>query len=159
MSASEKKGIVQFIQFILVGVLNTLVDLVVTRLLQVGFGLLTNQLLLTYYIPKVIGYACGIVYSYVLNTAWTFQKERKRDAREIISFLIINALTLGVSLGLMFLFRNVFGLSNWWNNVISIDWILRIIPGDFFCTLLSSGIALVLNFLGNKLIVFAKRKA
>ncbi|MBR0424837.1 MAG: GtrA family protein [Clostridia bacterium] len=159
MSASEKKGIVQFIQFILVGVLNTLVDLVVTRLLQVGFGLLTNQLLLTYYIPKVIGYACGIVNSYVLNTAWTFQKERKRDAREIISFLIINALTLGVSLGLMFLFRNVFGLSNWWNNVISIDWILRIIPGDFFCTLLSSGIALVLNFLGNKLIVFAKRKA
>ena len=85
MSASEKKGIVQFIQFILVGVLNTLVDLVVTRLLQVGFGLLTNQLLLTYYIPKVIGYACGIVNSYVLNTAWTFQKERKRDAREIIS--------------------------------------------------------------------------
>ena len=159
MSASEKKGIVQFIQFILVGVLNTLVDLVVTRLLQVGFGLLTNQLLLTYYIPKVIGYACGIVNSYVLNTAWTFQKERKRDAREIISCLIINALTLGVSLGLMFLFRNVFGLSNWWNNVISIDWILRIIPGDFFCTLLSSGIALVLNFLGNKLIVFAKRKA
>ena len=159
MSASEKKGIVQFIQFILVGVLNTLVDLVVTRLLQVGFGLLTNQLLLTYYIPKVIGYACGIVNSYVLNTAWTFQKERKRDAREIISFLIINALTLGVSLGLMFLFRNVFGLSNWWNNVISIDWILRIIPGDFLCTLLSSGIALVLNFLGNKLIVFAKRKA
>ena len=159
MSASEKKGIVQFIQFILVGVLNTLVDLVVTRSLQVGFGLLTNQLLLTYYIPKVIGYACGIVNSYVLNTAWTFQKERKRDAREIISFLIINALTLGVSLGLMFLFRNVFGLSNWWNNVISIDWILRIIPGDFFCTLLSSGIALVLNFLGNKLIVFAKRKA
>ena len=159
MSASEKKGIVQFIQFILVGVLNTLVDLVVTRLLQVGFGLLTNQLLLTYYIPKVIGYACGIVNSYVLNTAWTFQKERKRDAREIISFLIINALTLGVSLGLMFLFRNVFGLSNWWNNVISIDWILRIIPGDSFCTLLSPGIALVLNFLGNKLIVFAKRKA
>ena len=42
MSASEKKGMKQFFQFLLVGVLNTLVDLIVTGLLQWGFSLLTT---------------------------------------------------------------------------------------------------------------------
>lgn len=158
MSASEKKGMKQFFQFLLVGVLNTLVDLIVTGLLQWGFSLLTTASLLTYYIPKVIGYGCGVVNSYVLNSAWTFREERRRDAREMGTFLIVNLLTLGLSLLLMYLFKDVFGLSNWWEGLVGQIALIRFVSGKFFCTVLSSGIALVVNFIGNKLLVFGKRE-
>ncbi|MBR0081452.1 MAG: GtrA family protein [Clostridia bacterium] len=158
MSAFDRKSLGQFWRFLLVGVLNTLVDLVVTRLLQGGFALLTNALLLTYYIPKVIGYLCGVCNSYLLNSAWTFRAERRRDAREIISFLLVNGVTLGLSLLLMYLFRDVLGLAGAWDAAFAETRFGRIVNGNFFCTVLSSGIALLVNFVGNKILVFGERK-
>ncbi len=156
MSTFDKKSLVQLIKFGIVGVLNTLVDLVVTGLLQRGFALLTAAVILTYYIPKVIGYGCGVLNSYLLNSSWTFREERKRDLREIVSFLAVNLITLGLSLLLMWLFRNGLGLAGWWNSVFAGSLPGKIISGDFFCTVLSSGIALIANFLGNKLFVFKR---
>ncbi len=158
MSVFEKKSIGQLLRFGLVGVSNTLVDLIITRLLQGGFGLLTSAVLLTYYIPKVIGYACGVANSYLLNSSWTFRAEKRRDAREIGSFLLVNLVTLGLSLGLMWLFRDVCGLANWWNGLVGTTGVGRIITGEFFCTILSSGLALIANFVGNKLFVFGARR-
>lgn len=154
MSTFEKKSIIQLIKFGIVGVGNTLVDLVVTGLLQRFFALFSGALLLTYYIPKVIGYGCGILNSYLLNSGWTFREERKRDLKEILSFLAVNLVTLGLSLALMWFFRNVLHLDSWWNGVVGETFFGKIISGDFFCTVLSSGIALIVNFLGNKLFVF-----
>lgn len=159
MSVFEKKSIGQLLRFGLVGVGNTLVDLVVTRLLQGGFGLLTSAVLLTYYIPKVIGYACGVVNSYLLNANWTFRAEKKSDAREIGSFLLVNLATLGLSLALMWLLRDVLQLGTWWNGLVGASWLGRLVTGDFFCTVLSSGLALIANFLGNKLFVFRRGTA
>ena len=158
MSVFEKKSIGQLLRFGLVGVSNTLVDLIITRLLQGGFGLLTSAVLLTYYIPKVIGYACGVLNSYLLNSNWTFRAEKRRDAREIGSFLLVNLVTLGLSLGLMWLFRDVFGLADQWNGWVGSTGFGRIVTGEFFCTILSSGLALIANFIGNKLFVFGARK-
>lgn len=161
MSAFEKMKSAQFVKFLLVGVLNTLVDLLVTRVLQLGFGHLTNAQVLTYYIPKVIGYACGVLNSYLLNSAWTFRAERKRDAREIGLFLVVNLITLGLSLLLMYLLRDVCGLDAWWNGVIAStaapQWLASILDGKFFCTVLSSGAALIANYIGNKLLVFRRK--
>ncbi|MBQ9189593.1 MAG: GtrA family protein [Clostridia bacterium] len=153
----EKKSIGQLARFLLVGVSNTLVDLVVTRLLQGAFGLLTTAVVLTYYIPKVVGFGCGVLNSYVLNSAWTFRAERHRDAREIGSFLLVNLLTLGLSLLLMYLLRDVFGLAAWWSGLVGTEGFGRLVTGEFFCTLLSTGICLLVNFVGNKLFVFGKR--
>lgn len=157
MSVFEKKSIGQLARFLLVGVSNTLVDLIVTRLLQGAFGLLTTAVVLTYYIPKVVGFGCGVLNSYVLNSAWTFRAERHRDAREIGSFLLVNLLTLGLSLLLMYLLRDVFGLAAWWSGLVGTEGFGRLVTGEFFCTLLSTGICLLVNFVGNKLFVFGKR--
>lgn len=157
MSVFEKKSIGQLARFLLVGVSNTLVDLVVTRMLQGAFGLLTTAVVLTYYIPKVVGFGCGVLNSYVLNSAWTFRAERHRDAREIGSFLLVNLLTLGLSLLLMYLLRDVFGLAAWWSGLVGTEGFGRLVTGGFFCTLLSTGICLLVNFVGNKLFVFGKR--
>ena len=157
MSTFEKKSILQLIKFGIVGVLNTLVDLIVTGLMQRLFALLTTAVILTYYIPKVIGYGCGILNSYILNSGWTFKEERRRDAREILSFLAVNLITLGLSLLMMWLFRNCLGLDAWWSETVRDSLLGRIISGDFFCTVLSSAIALIINFLGNKLFVFHRK--
>jgi putative flippase GtrA len=158
MQASEKKkSFFQLLKFILIGVSNTAIDLIVTWALQKLFGTFSDAAILTYYLPKIIGYGCGIANSYIWNSRWTFREERRRDAREILLFIAVNLVTLGLSLGLMFLFKNVCGLDAWWMRTLGENWFTKIISGDFFCTLLSTGIALLVNFAGNKLLVFRKR--
>ena len=151
MSASEgKKSILQFLKFILIGASNTLIDLVVTFALNALFGL--------YFLAKIIGYACGVANSYFWNSRWTFREERRRDAREIITFLIVNLVTLGLSLLLQWLLRDLWQLDAWWMHALGDNWFTHLINGERFCLLLASGAALVVNFLGNKLVVFRKKE-
>lgn len=151
MSASEgKKSIVQLLKFVLIGASNTILDLLVTFALNAIFGI--------YYLAKIIGYACGIANSYFLNSRWTFREERKRDAREIVSFIAVNLVTLGLSLLLQWLFRDKLHLDAWWTGFAGENFLTKILNGERFCLLLASGIALLVNFAGNKLLVFKKRE-
>lgn len=151
MSASEgKKSFVQLLKFVLIGASNTLLDLVVTFALNAIFGI--------YYLAKIIGYACGIVNSYIWNSRWTFREERRRDAREIVTFLAVNLITLGLSLLLQWVFRDWLHLDAWWTGFAGENFFTKIINGERFCLLLASGIALLVNFAGNKLLVFNRRK-
>ena len=151
MSASEgKKSFVQLLKFVLIGASNTLLDLVVTFALNAIFGI--------YYLAKIIGYACGIVNSYIWNSRWTFREERRRAAREIVTFLAVNLITLGLSLLLQWVFRDRLHLDAWWTGFAGENFFTKIINGERFCLLLASGIALLVNFAGNKLLVFNRRK-
>ncbi len=149
---NAKRSVGQFIKFALVGVLNTLVDTVVFRLLNWLFS---------WYLPaQIIGYCCGIVNSYLLNTAWTFKKERKRDLREMLSFLALNLVILGISLGLLLLFRDGLGIAAWWDaNTWCPAFLMKLINGEFFCKLIATLICILLNFIGNKLFVFRAKPA
>ena len=57
----------------------------------------------------------------------------------------------------MYLLRDVFGLAAWWSGLVGTEGFGRLVTGEFFCTLLSTGICLLVNFVGNKLFVFGKR--
>ncbi len=122
----------QFIKFNLVGVLNTVVDFLIYTLLTEVFGW-------AYLFAKTVSYSCGVVNSYIWNSRWTFKAEQKRGKREFLLFLLVNLVSLGVSLGIMH------ACKNW----------LRI-ESDFWCNIIATPIALVVNFLGNKLFVFKK---
>ncbi len=151
MSASDgKKSFVQLVKFGLIGVSNTLLDLLVTFVLNAAFGI--------YYLAKIIGYACGIANSYFWNSRWTFREERRRDAREIISFIALNLVTLGLSLLLQWVFRSVCRLDAWWMGFAGENFFTGLLNGDRFCILLASGIALLVNFIGNKLFVFRRKE-
>lgn len=151
MSVSEgKKSIVQLLKFVLIGASNTILDLLVTFALNAIFGI--------YYLAKIIGYACGIANSYFWNSRWTFREERKRDAREIVTFIAVNLVTLGLSLLLQWVFRDKLHLDAWWTGFAGENFLTKILNGDRFCLLLASGIALLVNFAGNKLLVFKKRE-
>ncbi len=152
MSASDgKKSVVQLLKFVLIGVSNTLIDLLITLALNAIFGI--------YYLAKIIGYVCGVINSYFWNSSWTFREERRRDTKEIVSFLIVNLVTLGLSLLLQWLFRDRLHLDAWWMNAIGDNVFTRILNGERFCLLLASGVALIVNFIGNKLFVFTGTKA
>lgn len=147
---SGKKNIIQLLKFGLVGISNTLLDLLITMAL--------NALFQIYYLAKIIGYACGILNSYIWNSKWTFKEEHKKDVREIVSFVVVNLITLGLSLGLQWVFRDKLHFDSWWINFAGTNWFTNIINGERFCLLISSGIALLVNFVGNKLFVFKKEK-
>ena len=118
----EKLLSIQFIKFGLVGCLNTLVDLIVFTLLNAIFHI--------YYLAKIVSYSCGVLNSYFFNTRWTFRKEHKKSAREFLLFVVINLISLGVSLGMLYVCRNLF--------------MSRI---DFFSNVIATVVSLVVNFI------------
>jgi len=144
-----KKTIWQIVKFAIVGVLNTLVDFAVFQAL--------NLLLGWVYLAQVIGYTCGIVNSYLWNSNWTFREQRTRSFREIALFVVVNLASLGVSLGVIWLCRDVLGMTNEW----AAGWMPAVlsvfIKGDTVDKLIATFFAIVVNYLGNRLFVFKKK--
>lgn len=149
-SICRNQSFMQFIKFALVGASNTVIDMLVSMVLNAVFH--------WYYFAKVIGYCCGVLNSYMLNSRWTFKKERRKDAREVISFIAVNLVVLLISLGIMSLMRNTWDIVGWWNALALPSFVLKLINGERFCMLVSAVICIIINFVGNKLFVFTKRK-
>lgn len=132
MKKDVKTTIKQFIQFNIVGISNTLVDFGV-------YFLLTSLLNVNYIIAQVISYTAGIANSYIWNTLWTFKKEKRRTPKEIFLFLLVNIVSLGVSLGVLQLTKVTFGIQS-----------------ELICKCCASFCSAMVNFAGNKLFVFNK---
>jgi glycosyltransferase involved in cell wall biosynthesis/putative flippase GtrA len=80
------KTIWQFVRFVLVGCMNTMIDLLVLNgLLWLWPEQGTARLLLF----NTIAYACGALNSFVFNRYWTFQREGPPNAREGARFLLV----------------------------------------------------------------------
>ena len=125
-----KHTILQFIKFNLVGLLNTAVDFAIYTLLTEVFGVV-------YFVAKTLSYTAGVLNSFFFNSRWTFRNEGKGTGKQFILFAAVNLVSLGVSLGGMYLCKNALGItSDFWSNVI-------VTP-----------VAMVVNFIGNKLFVF-----
>ncbi len=144
--AEVKKTFWQLVKFAIVGVLNTLVDFAVFQTL--------NLLLGWVYVAQIFGYTCGIVNSYLWNSNWTFREQRTRSLREIVLFLVVNLISLGVSLGVIWLCREVFGVTNEWAAGWMPDVLSGFVKGDTIAKLIATCVAIVVNFVGNRLFVF-----
>ncbi len=81
------------LRFAVVGILNTGVDFAVFSILKGLFGV-------HYGISQVAGYSAGILNSFVINKLWTFEIHGvdKKTPLEFARFLVVNAVSLGVSL-------------------------------------------------------------
>lgn len=136
----------QFLKFAVVGVLNTLVDFAMFQAL--------NLLLGWVYAAQVAGFTCGVINSYLWNSNWTFRKERTKSFREMSLFLLVNLLSLGVSLGVMWLCREVFGVTNTWAAGWMPTALSGFVKGDTIAKLIATCFSIVVNYVGNKLLVF-----
>lgn len=145
-NAQARQTVSQFIKFALVGVMNTIVDFAVFQAL--------NLLLGWVYFAQVIGYCCGLVNSYLWNSSWTFRQEKKRTPREMLLFLLVNLVTLGVSLGVLWLCKNPIGITDAYVASFVPQGLSGFVNGDTVCKLISIPFSIIVNFIGNKLLVF-----
>ncbi|MGG0461811.1 GtrA family protein [Priestia aryabhattai] len=120
------------IKFALVGVVNTLIDFAV-------YALLTT-IGVNYILAQWISYSAGILNSYVMNRKWTFKKKEKSSKREVISFVIVNLITLSLTSFLLTVLYN--------------KWGIPLLISKLLITIVSVGI----NFIGTKLLVFTTKK-
>ncbi len=157
--AAPKKGksFIQLVKFALVGASNTIVDMVVNTGLSFLLNLFFKGSWIVY-AAKAVGYCCGILNSYILNSRWTFREEHRRTVREKVSFVAVNLLVLLISFGLIYLFKNAFRLNEWWEGLGLPGLIKKIVTGELFCSLLATCICIPVNFILNKLFVFKAKQ-
>lgn len=150
------KSLIQLLKFAVVGASNTVVDMIVNTVLSFILNLITSGGWIVYF-SKAVGYCCGILNSYILNSRWTFREERRRDTREKLSFIAVNIIVLLISFGLIYVFKNLLRLNDWWMGLGLPEWLTKIVGGDLFCSLLATCICIPVNFILNKLFVFKRR--
>lgn len=132
----------QAIKFVLVGILNTLVDLGVLNILILISGISSG---LGYSLFKGVSFTAAVINSYFLNKFWTFKGLGAGKAKkEFAQFLIVSIIGFGINVGVASLVVNIigpkFGIGDkLWANVGAI------------CATLA---AMSWNFLGYKFIVF-----
>ncbi|MFD2618534.1 GtrA family protein [Terrilactibacillus laevilacticus] len=126
-------SIVSIIKFGIVGCLNTLIDFIV-------FALLT-AVGIPYVISQCISYGAGVLNSYILNRSWTFKQSKQTGkTQEFGKFVVVNIVTLFITLSLLAFFYQVMG----------------------YPKLVSKGIATIIgvaiNFVGSRFWVFREHR-
>ncbi|MGY5483987.1 GtrA family protein [Paenibacillus sp. ALE2] len=79
------------IRFGIVGLVNTGVDYIIFMLLAwTGVPVVVAQ---------IISYSCGTANSYILNSKWTFGKQREKNTNksQLLKFIVINLIVLGIT--------------------------------------------------------------
>ncbi|WP_160686528.1 GtrA family protein [Clostridium sp. C2-6-12] len=118
-------------RFSIIGVLNTLIDLATFTIFHSLFGV-------NYTISQVAGYSLGVVNSFVFNKNWTFEHRdtNKKTVHEFLQFIIINLISLTITIIFMECLIN--------------DFEVNVYIAKIIVTL----IAQITNFIGYKLWVF-----
>jgi len=152
----DKQTKIQLIKFSIVGIINVAISFVVfylcyhmqiTSIMLNMIGNIGNDIQNLFTssgiksidgaVSNVIGYAAGMINSFILNKLWTFQT-KTNTLRQAHRFFILNIIGLALSTLILFLFVDIM---NWPYILV---WVI------------STGIVMVLNFLGNKYWAFAE---
>jgi len=97
-SSGKKRTFVQVLKFVVVGVLNTLVDLAILNLLIWLSGVGQSGPLFTLF--KAISFTVAVVNSYYFNRIWVFRgDETKKVSVEFTKFIIISVVGAFVNVG------------------------------------------------------------
>lgn len=140
---SKKTG-KQFGKFILVGGLNTAIDIGVLNLLMYLFGVYQGSQIIIF---NVISVSLAIINSYFWNKYFTFgSKRKKKQAKEFSTFVAVSLGGMIINTGIVYLLTTFvappFNLSQeLWANAAKI---------------LAIGAAWIWNFSGYKFVVFKK---
>lgn len=150
--SNAKKSITEVIKFSLVGVLNTFVDWFLFWVLLSCVGLDKN-------IAQILATAAAMTSSYFINRYWTFHKTGRVKVLEMAKFIVVNLVSLLVSLLCLNIFYDVLKVYNWANYFIAIflDFKLSGDSAIMFCKVCAAPLSFAVNFIGNKLWVFVKK--
>ena len=127
---SKKEWVIQFSKFAVVGVINTLVNLLVLSILTEFFGIY-------YMFSAVFAFLVAVTNSFVMNSLWTFNhKLNHKPAEKYSKFFVISICALGVNLALLYFFTEYMHIYYLFSQLIAV----------FF--------SLWVNFTGNKFWTF-----
>jgi len=141
---TSSKQFQQIIKFVVVGVINTAIDLAVLNLL-IYFSH-TGRSGLTYSFFKGISFLVALFNSYLMNRAWTFSGSRKKGIHiEFSQFLIISLIGFGINVAVASVFVTY---------VHPLNRFLGIWPS--VGALIGTVFGLIWNYIGYKYFVFIK---
>ena len=123
-------GVIRFVKFGMVGVINTLVNWIIFFIL--------NALGMYYILANIIAYILGTVNSYLWNTLWVFKYKDKASTETTIKFIILNLIGLGLNTGIVYVLVDLCNLNK------------------FIGLVTTTAIVMIINYIVNKLWVFSK---
>lgn len=123
-------GVIRFIKFGMVGVINTLVNWIIFFIL--------NALGMYYILANIIAYILGTINSYLWNTLWVFKYKDKASTETTIKFIILNLIGLGLNTGILYVLVDLCNLNK------------------FIGLVITTAIVMIINYIVNKLWVFSK---
>ena len=131
----KNRNIRQFISYFGVGGVSALVEWAV-------FSLLEYTLNLPYLLATVLAFLVSTTTNWLLGRRFTFKGAElgKKKAKEAFLVFLVSAIGLGMNLGLMYLFVDVFGMKTNLMKTIA--------------KILSTGIVFIWNFLSRKLWIY-----
>jgi len=143
---SKKISIVyQAAKFILIGILNTLVDLGVLNLLIFVSDISTGFVFSSF---KGISFIVAVINSYFWNKFWTFKKSNTvQPGKEFLQFLIVSLIGFGINVGVASLIVNLIGSPFQYSGVSEQIW-------ANIGAIIASLVGMTWNFIGYKIFVF-----
>ena len=141
----------QFGKFVLVGIMNTLVDLIVLNLEMALTGIVAGG---GYSIQKAISFLFAVTFSYVVNKHWTFQdKSKEGEGKKMSQFLGVSL--IGMLINVTVATIVVTYLQTPINNILNLSFLTPQIWGTIGA-LGGTAVGLIWNFIGYKFWVFKK---
>jgi len=126
----------EIINYLIIGVLTTVVSLVTYYLLT--FSVLNPNNDLELQIANVISWIVSVAFAYVTNRKYVFESKSKDIKKELSKFVSSRITTLLIDMGLMFIFVSLLSFN------------------DKIIKLIVQFVVIVLNYVFSKLFVFRK---
>lgn len=128
----KKTAFGEFVKFAVVGGTGTLINLGILYLLTTVAGIY-------YMLSAIFSFLVAMTSNFFLNKIWTFKENIKSDVgKKYVKFGTISIIALGVNLTFLYIFTEIAGIYYLISQALAI------------------GIALIINFLGNKAWTFKK---
>ncbi len=137
MASKDKSLHVQAFKFIVSGGLSAVVDLGLTYLLHIVFGVDKN-------LGRLVGFIFGTLTAYMINRRWTFQAEP--SAKRFSAVAILYTITAVVNLGFFAVGYNIFYDWGWGERLSTVA-----------AFVIAQGTATVINFIVQRLWIFKVR--
>lgn len=141
MNFKQKKNLIQFVKYALVGVLNTLLTLGLIFLCKSVFGI--DQML-----SNAIGYVAGFINSFLWNKTWVF-RSKKGYAKEAAKFLVGFLVCYGIQFLTVWLLSYQSPLEDVEINILGF-----VLSGYGIATLIGNVVYTMANFVYNRTITF-----
>ena len=105
-------GIIQFVKFGIVGILNTLIALVIYyALVFIGFH---------YILSNTMAFGVSVINAYYWNQKYVFSKSKENQSRKLLKIYASYGFTFLLSTGLLFLMVSTLGISHYIAPIINL---------------------------------------